>query len=165
MPPPTAGDAWLAGRRFGIVIDAGSSGSRLQIYSWKDPRGMKITDGSKLAYTLPKVEKGTRHGDDWVKKVEPGLEHFPNATAPYLTLSINRYIFVCRQPRRCRCISQTSPRTCQNASAPIPPEPNTLIPSCNGRNAAFSAGEASRSAGKHLQVPLITFTLQDRTSF
>ncbi|EEB91823.1 hypothetical protein MPER_09757 [Moniliophthora perniciosa FA553] len=70
MPPPTAADPWLTGRHFGIVIDAGSSGSRLQIYSWKDPRTIKITN--ELAHTLPKVEKGTRDGEGWVAKVEPG---------------------------------------------------------------------------------------------
>lgn len=87
MPPPTAGDAWLAARRFGIVIDAGSSGSRLQIYSWKDSRSVKIEKGSDIAYTLPKVEKGTRQGDDWVKKVEPGISSFssnPEGIAEYL---------------------------------------------------------------------------------
>ncbi|KAF8731634.1 hypothetical protein AX14_004542 [Amanita brunnescens Koide BX004] len=87
MPPPTVGDAWLAGRRFGVVIDAGSSGSRLQIYSWKDPRGMNIEKGSNLAYSLPKVEKGAQRGDDWVKKVEPGISSFadnPEGVAAYL---------------------------------------------------------------------------------
>ncbi|KAH6908318.1 nucleoside-diphosphatase [Coprinopsis sp. MPI-PUGE-AT-0042] len=87
MPPPTANDPWLSGRRFGIVIDAGSSGSRLQIYSWKDPRTIKVLPGSELSYTLPKVEKGTKNEADWVKKVEPGLsslaEH-PDAVGTYL---------------------------------------------------------------------------------
>ncbi|KAF6763802.1 nucleoside-diphosphatase [Ephemerocybe angulata] len=73
MAPPTANDPWLAGRHFGIVVDAGSSGSRLQIYSWKDPRSMKVLKGSELAYRLPKVEKGTKDEKKWVKKVEPGL--------------------------------------------------------------------------------------------
>ena len=73
MPPPSILDPWLVGRHFGIVIDAGSSGSRLQIYSWKDPRLITLEKGSELAYTLPKVEKGTQNGEDWVSKVEPGI--------------------------------------------------------------------------------------------
>ena len=72
MPPPTVVDPWLAGRHFGIVIDAGSSGSRLQIYSWKDPRTQNVAKGSPLANTLPRVEKGTQNHEMWVSKVEPG---------------------------------------------------------------------------------------------
>ncbi|KAF9261420.1 hypothetical protein L218DRAFT_869979 [Marasmius fiardii PR-910] len=92
MPPPTSGDAWLVGRRFGIVIDAGSSGSRLQIYSWRDPRFI-LSDkgGDELSNTLPKVEKGTKDGEGWVKKVEPGISSFadhindiPNYLRPLL---------------------------------------------------------------------------------
>ncbi|KIK58158.1 hypothetical protein GYMLUDRAFT_246199 [Collybiopsis luxurians FD-317 M1] len=76
MPPPTANDPWLAGRHFGIVIDAGSSGSRLQIYSWKNP-SLASTDWSTVfSHTLPKVEKGTRDGQEWSTKVEPGISTF-----------------------------------------------------------------------------------------
>ncbi|KAF7295600.1 F-box domain-containing protein [Mycena indigotica] len=76
MPPPTVGDAWLKDRRFGIVVDAGSSGSRVQIYSWRDPRTLEVSKGSRLASTLPKVEKGTRDGENWMFKVEPGISSF-----------------------------------------------------------------------------------------
>ncbi|KAJ7216976.1 nucleoside-diphosphatase [Mycena pura] len=78
MPPPTAGDAWLTGRHFGVVIDAGSSGSRVQIYSWKDPGSLAVEKGSDLAKSLPKVEKGTRQGEAWMTKVEPGISSYAN---------------------------------------------------------------------------------------
>ncbi|KAG6914172.1 hypothetical protein DXG01_001958 [Tephrocybe rancida] len=79
MPPPNSGlDPWMAGRHFGVVIDAGSSGSRLQIYSWTDPKSISAAKGSELEFTLPKVEKGTEKGEDWVTKVEPGISSFGN---------------------------------------------------------------------------------------
>ncbi|GLB34594.1 putative GDA1 CD39 NTPase family protein [Lyophyllum shimeji] len=87
MPPPSGLDPWMAGRHFGVVIDAGSSGSRLQIYSWKDPRSIKLVEGSELAHSLPKVEKGTEKGEDWVTKVVPGISSFaknPEGVAEYL---------------------------------------------------------------------------------
>ncbi|KAK0239586.1 nucleoside-diphosphatase [Armillaria nabsnona] len=78
MPPPTAGDPWLAGRHFGAVIDAGSSGSRLQIYSWKDPKAIRLDKTSEFynSHTLPRIEKGTKQGEEWVSKVEPGISSF-----------------------------------------------------------------------------------------
>ncbi|EIN07123.1 hypothetical protein PUNSTDRAFT_71457 [Punctularia strigosozonata HHB-11173 SS5] len=87
MPPPTAGDPWLTSRRFGVVIDAGSSGSRLQIYSWRDPRTVRLEHGDAVAFQLPQVEKGAKDGDSWVRKVEPGISTFgdhPEEVGEYL---------------------------------------------------------------------------------
>ncbi|KAK9479000.1 nucleoside phosphatase family-domain-containing protein [Lipomyces japonicus] len=50
---------------YGVVIDAGSSGSRVQVYSWPTT----FTDNS----ILPEVGKG---GTDWHKKESPGLSSF-----------------------------------------------------------------------------------------
>ncbi|KAH9981397.1 nucleoside phosphatase family-domain-containing protein [Lactifluus volemus] len=76
MPPPIATDAWFYSRRFGIVVDAGSSGSRLQIYSWNDPRVVSSALSAEASRSLPRVEKGTQRDDDWVIKVEPGISSF-----------------------------------------------------------------------------------------
>ncbi|PWN51436.1 hypothetical protein IE53DRAFT_299475, partial [Violaceomyces palustris] len=83
--------SWLEARKYAVLIDAGSSGSRMQVYSWKDPkldRAMRESKGLDVK-TLPKVEKGTWEGSglDWTYKVEPGLSSFaqnPAGVAGYL---------------------------------------------------------------------------------
>ncbi|BGP38346.1 Golgi apyrase [Rhodotorula kratochvilovae] len=83
-PPP-----WTQGRKFGVVIDAGSSGSRIQVYSWIDPeiaRHDRKAQG-KSVDVLNKVEKGVEEGDGWHLKVEPGISTLgtnPNGVAEYL---------------------------------------------------------------------------------
>ncbi|SNX82367.1 related to YND1 - apyrase (NDPase/NTPase) [Melanopsichium pennsylvanicum] len=72
--------SWLEGRKYAVLVDAGSSGSRMQVYSWKDPKLERALRASKGldAKVLPKVEKGTweNSGMDWSLKIEPGLSSY-----------------------------------------------------------------------------------------
>ncbi|KAG8874526.1 Golgi apyrase [Tulasnella sp. 331] len=94
MPPPTLTDSWLHSRKFGIVIDAGSSGSRLQIYSWKDARSVRLEAASPSdLHSLPIVEKGTISQEDWQLKANPGISTLgnepPSKVGKYLEPLIN----------------------------------------------------------------------------
>ncbi|CAG8676613.1 9481_t:CDS:2, partial [Funneliformis caledonium] len=78
MPPPT--NSWLSHRNFGIVIDAGSSGSRVQIYSWKEHGFVRQVKNAGELHILPAIERGDEFGLKWQFKVEPGISTF--ATNP-----------------------------------------------------------------------------------
>ena len=76
-----------------MVIDAGSSGSRLQIYSWKDATVVRQLEGEESYSRLPKVEKGTMNPDEWVYKVEPGAT-LSLETAQGALISTSRFVFM-----------------------------------------------------------------------
>ncbi|KAJ3115665.1 Golgi apyrase [Physocladia obscura] len=66
---------WYADRRYGIIIDAGSSGSRLLIYSWR-----KFNHPSYSSNSLPIIEKAfpSNSSQPWFKSIEPGLSSLSN---------------------------------------------------------------------------------------
>ncbi|KAI8454480.1 ectonucleoside triphosphate diphosphohydrolase 1 [Phakopsora pachyrhizi] len=80
---------WSYGRLYGIVIDAGSSGSRIQIYSWRSSQveSMIRKEAGDPLNVLPRIEKGVPRGSDWQMKVEPGISSFathPDDVGDYL---------------------------------------------------------------------------------
>ncbi|KAJ9155025.1 Golgi apyrase [Pleurostoma richardsiae] len=58
--------------RWGVILDAGSSGTRLHIYRWKDPaRAVHDASTEELA-SLPKLKTDK----EWTKKIRPGVSTF-----------------------------------------------------------------------------------------
>ncbi|KAJ2661751.1 Golgi apyrase [Coemansia sp. RSA 1199] len=58
-------------RKYGVVIDAGSSGSRLMIYAWDDPGSTTASNNDK--WQLPVVERASEH---WTHKTSTGISSF-----------------------------------------------------------------------------------------
>lgn len=58
--------------RYGVILDAGSSGTRLHIYQWKDPK--KAAHGASDAElrSLPRLTTEKK----WTKKIHPGVSTF-----------------------------------------------------------------------------------------
>lgn len=72
---------WHAYRRYVVFVDAGSSGSRVQIYSYKDSGYLQRNlRHSVLGNALVHVELGDENGLHWQFKEEPGLSAY--ATMP-----------------------------------------------------------------------------------
>lgn len=63
--------------RYGIVVDAGSSGSRLQVYRWKDPSTINPSQQQISKQSLHSVSKITQE-KGWGFRVNPGLSSFAN---------------------------------------------------------------------------------------
>lgn len=77
MPEADDGESeWLKNRRYGISIDSGSSGSRLYVYSWRDPLEERKHANASVLAAVPSITAGTYNGKHWHKKIHPGISTF-----------------------------------------------------------------------------------------
>lgn len=62
--------------KYGIVIDSGSSGSRIQIYKWQDPAEARGSESGEILASPPKItqEQG------WSHKISPGISTYADKT-------------------------------------------------------------------------------------
>lgn len=61
--------------KYGIVVDSGSSGSRVQIYRWEDPNYSKENDNKEEILTSP---PSIVQEKNWTLKTSPGISSFDN---------------------------------------------------------------------------------------
>jgi Golgi apyrase len=58
--------------RYGVILDAGSSGTRVHIYKWRDPSIARQGASVKALHSLPVLETK----DKWTNKIHPGVSTF-----------------------------------------------------------------------------------------
>lgn len=58
--------------RYGVILDAGSSGTRLHIYKWKDPAKARHDADEDELLSLPEIKTKK----DWTRKTRPGVSTF-----------------------------------------------------------------------------------------
>ncbi|KAL8680788.1 MAG: hypothetical protein Q9186_003076 [Xanthomendoza sp. 1 TL-2023] len=58
--------------RFGVILDAGSSGTRLHVYKWLDPASVRTGAGTDNLQSLPELKTKKK----WTKKIHPGVSTF-----------------------------------------------------------------------------------------
>ncbi|KAG9296447.1 hypothetical protein G9A89_015039 [Geosiphon pyriformis] len=94
---PSIKSDWLQNRNFGVVIDAGSSGSRIQVYSWKDHRWARQNKLESELQILPTIEKGVEEGTNWHMSIKPGISSFASKPELVGPLHLNSLLEFAKQ--------------------------------------------------------------------
>ncbi|RLV90714.1 Golgi apyrase [Spathaspora sp. JA1] len=72
--------------KYGIVIDSGSSGSRIQIYKWTDPKSLRSSSQQSILQSPPKIIQEK----NWTKKISPGISSY-NTNSKIKQIWTNHY--------------------------------------------------------------------------
>lgn len=62
----------MAQDKYGVILDAGSSGTRLYIYKWENPAFTRKHGSSDSLLRVPEIKTKKK----WTKKVKPGISSF-----------------------------------------------------------------------------------------
>ncbi|KAL8702840.1 MAG: hypothetical protein Q9201_003980 [Fulgogasparrea decipioides] len=58
--------------RYGVILDAGSSGTRLHVYKWLEPSSARKDADERHLHSLPELKTEKK----WTKKIHPGVSTF-----------------------------------------------------------------------------------------